>query len=87
VGRAGGEARAGMMTKLDLYNPGTLSEDPEIDLHQTEVLVESANTARTGIELEIKQTENQLAILLVHIRREELTNFVALYTSPGGGWK
>jgi len=36
----------------------------ELDLHQAEVLVESANTALTGLELQIEQTENQLAILL-----------------------
>jgi outer membrane protein, multidrug efflux system len=37
---------------------------PEIDLRQAEVLVESAHTALTGIELQIEQTENQLDILL-----------------------
>ena len=37
---------------------------PEIDLRQAEVLVETAYTALTGIELQIEQTENQLDILL-----------------------
>jgi NodT family efflux transporter outer membrane factor (OMF) lipoprotein len=36
----------------------------ELDLHQAEVLVESARTALTGLELQIEQTENQLDILL-----------------------
>jgi multidrug efflux system outer membrane protein len=36
----------------------------EMDQHQAEVLVESARTALTGLELEIEQTENQLDILL-----------------------
>jgi len=36
----------------------------EIDLRQAEVLVESARTALTGLELQIEQTENQLDILL-----------------------
>jgi multidrug efflux system outer membrane protein len=36
----------------------------ELDLHQAEVLVESARTALTGLELQIEQTENQLNILL-----------------------
>jgi len=36
----------------------------EIDLRQAEVLVKSAQTALTGLELESEQTENQLSILL-----------------------
>ena len=36
----------------------------EIDLRQAEVLVESAHTALTSLELQIEQTENQLGILL-----------------------
>jgi NodT family efflux transporter outer membrane factor (OMF) lipoprotein len=36
----------------------------ELDLHQAEVLVESARTALTGLELQIEQTENQVDILL-----------------------
>ena len=36
----------------------------EIDLHQAEVLVKSARTALTGLELQSEQTENQLAFLL-----------------------
>jgi len=36
----------------------------EIDLRQAEVLVKSARTALTSLELENEQTENQLAILL-----------------------
>jgi NodT family efflux transporter outer membrane factor (OMF) lipoprotein len=36
----------------------------EIDLRQAEVLVESAHTALTGLELQVEQTENQLDILL-----------------------
>jgi len=35
-----------------------------IDLHQAEVLVKSARTALTSLELQSEQTENQLAILL-----------------------
>ncbi len=36
----------------------------EIDLHQAEVLVKTARTALTGLELQSEQTENQLAFLL-----------------------
>jgi multidrug efflux system outer membrane protein len=36
----------------------------EIDLRQAEVLVKSAHTALTGLELQNEQTENQLGILL-----------------------
>ena len=36
----------------------------ELDLRQAEVLVESARTALTSLELQIEQTENQLNILL-----------------------
>jgi multidrug efflux system outer membrane protein len=36
----------------------------EIDLRQAEVLVESAHTALTGLELQNEQTENRLGILL-----------------------
>jgi multidrug efflux system outer membrane protein len=36
----------------------------ELDLRQAEVLVETARTALTSIELQIEQTENQLDILL-----------------------
>ncbi|HLN02550.1 MAG TPA: efflux transporter outer membrane subunit [Bryobacteraceae bacterium] len=36
----------------------------EIDLREAEVLVKSARTALTGLELQNEQTENQLAILL-----------------------
>jgi multidrug efflux system outer membrane protein len=36
----------------------------EIDLRQAEVLVKSARTALTGLELQNEQTENQLSILL-----------------------
>jgi multidrug efflux system outer membrane protein len=36
----------------------------ELDLRQAEVLVESARTALTSLELQIEQTENQLDILL-----------------------
>jgi multidrug efflux system outer membrane protein len=36
----------------------------EIDLRQAEVLVKSARTALTGLELQNEQTENQLGILL-----------------------
>lgn len=36
----------------------------ELDLRQAEVLVETARTALTGLELQIEQTENQLDILL-----------------------
>ena len=36
----------------------------ELDLRQAEVLVESAHTALTGLELQLEQTENQLDILL-----------------------
>jgi multidrug efflux system outer membrane protein len=36
----------------------------EIDLHQAEVLVKSAHTGLTGLELQNEQTENQLSILL-----------------------
>ena len=36
----------------------------EIDLREAEVLVKSARTALTSLELETEQTENQLAILL-----------------------
>jgi multidrug efflux system outer membrane protein len=36
----------------------------EMDLRQAEVLVESAHTAITSLELQIEQTENQLDILL-----------------------
>jgi len=36
----------------------------DIDLRQAEVLVKSAHTALTGLELQNEQTENQLAILL-----------------------
>ena len=36
----------------------------ELDLREAEVLVESAHTSLTGLELEIEQTENQLDILL-----------------------
>jgi outer membrane protein, multidrug efflux system len=36
----------------------------ELDLHQAEVLVETARTSLTDLELQIEQTENQLDILL-----------------------
>jgi multidrug efflux system outer membrane protein len=36
----------------------------ELDLRQAEVLVESARTALTSLELQVEQTENQLDILL-----------------------
>jgi multidrug efflux system outer membrane protein len=36
----------------------------EIDLHEAEVLVKSARTSLTSLELQNEQTENQLAILL-----------------------
>ena len=36
----------------------------EIDLRQAEVLVQTARTALTGLELQTEQTENQIAVLL-----------------------